>query len=434
MDNVKNINDILSFKDDSNHIGLRGHVKIELEDNDTKKKSLWYEEDNIIPISGMQWILMKMFGLHLDSKHDPATSYEDIGQDTSTVIPDLNSNLPLGLGIGRDPEAATEAGGYTPMVGDISADHFIQGFLVGNGGAGEDAISTKNTDYSFTKLRDPIPFQVTTDTLDPTLAGKYLGVFRYAGDKKYYIKKFDERAHIYHNWWKDGQKWDYLDPITQSYLGPSPSSSPKTNRIETYAEVTMSIDTNNGDCLGYFENEGNSQSPEINELGLVSFDVIPGGRSIAERLYDTHIKKFLNLVFGAGETTTEEYDTEVIALAEEISTVLTPILKNKGQTNIDAFINTIDDVASSSVGAIDYAGAADELFSDENIKAVAMYNQSQVYVYETDNYLDLLSDEAFADLTVDEAQRIKLVTYYTFKSIPLQSNYKIIISYRIYAN
>ncbi len=434
MDNMFHIDDSLSFKDKENHIGLRGHIKIEIEDPVTKKRSLWDEGDNIIPISGMQWILMKMFGLHLDSKHDPSSSYEDIGQDTSVVIPDLNSNLPLGLGIGKDPEAATDAGGYTPMVGDITADHFIQGFLVGNGGSGEDSISTKNTNYCFTKLRNPIPFQQTTDSLDPSLAGKYLGVFRYDGDKKYYIKKFDERAHVFHNWWKDGQRWDYIDPITQSDLGPAPSATPKTNRIETYAEVTLSIDTKNGDCIGYFENEGNTQSAVVNELGLVAFDVIPGDRSIAERLYDTHIKKFLNMVFGAPQTTTEAYDTEVIDLAREISTVLSATLKNKGQANIDAFIETIDGVVTSSVGSIDYDTIKEELSSKENIKVAAMYNQSQTYVYETDNYINLLSDEAFSSLTVDEAQRIKLVTYYTFKSIPLQSNLKIIFSYRIYAN
>ena len=55
------LNDKLSFVDDS-HVkhGLRGHVKIELENTETKEKKFWYEDDNIIPISGYQWILMKM--------------------------------------------------------------------------------------------------------------------------------------------------------------------------------------------------------------------------------------------------------------------------------------------------------------------------------------------------------------------------------------
>ena len=93
--------------------------------------------------------------------------------------------------------------------------------MVGTGGSGEDAITTKNTDYSFINLRNPIPFQQTqigstVSGLDSSIAGQYLGVYRQATgstSKSYYIKKFDGSPHIYHNWWRDGQKWDYLDPV-----------------------------------------------------------------------------------------------------------------------------------------------------------------------------------------------------------------------------
>lgn len=434
MDNIKEFKDNLSFKDIGSNVGLRGHVKIEVEDKDTHERSLWYENDNIIPISGMQWVLMKMFGLHLDSVHDSTSAYENKGQDTSTVIPDLNEATQLN--IGRDPEGDASTG-YTPMQEDISAEHFIQGFMVGNGGSGEDAISTKNTDYCYIKLRNPIPFQQTADKLNSELDGKYLGLYRQpsnVNDKKYYIKKFDERAHIYHNWWKDGQKWDYIDPITQSDLGPGASSTPKTNRIETYAEVAMSIDTENQDCLGYFTNNGNNQSAVINELGLVAFDVVPGTRSSVEKLYDTHIKKFLSLVFGAPAETTEEYDTEVISIAAEIDAVLEETTRPLGQSNIDAFTDVVQSIAESSPGSVAYSSMRTELCKSENIAVEPMYNQSYEFVYETDSFKTYLSDPVFEDMTVDEAQRIKLVTYYTFKSIPLQSNWKIIISYRIYGN
>ena len=441
MDIKKEFKDDLSFKESSNKFGLHGYVKVEVEDPETKKRSLWYENDNIIPISGMQWVLMKMFGLHLDSVHDPAISYEALGQDTSTVIPDLNSSRPAGLGIGKDPEAATAEGGYTPMEGDISADHFIQGFIVGNGGSGEDSISTKNTDYSYYKLRQPIPFQQTSGTLDPTIAGKYLGLYRESGDnKKYYIKKFDERAHIYHNWWRDGQKWDYLDPITPDDLGPSNSATPKTNRIETYAEVTMSIDTKEGDCLGYFQNNANTQSAVINELGLVAFDTVPGSRSILEKLYETRIKRFIDLIYDIPELVDSalpvEYVQELKDVATEINTVLVELnVEAMGQTNINAFIGVVSEIANdATIEVADIEAAQQALALDTNIKVNAMYNLSQKYVYEEDKFLYYLSDSAFTDLTVDEAQRIKLITYYTFKSIPLQSQWKIIISYRIYAN
>ena len=441
MDVIKQLNDQLSFKDEGHKMGLHGHVKIEVEDPETKKKSLWYESDNIIPISGTSWILMKMFGLHLDSVHDPSVSYENVGQDTSTIIPDLNSVDRPGMAIGRDPDAQTAEGGYTPMEVDISADHFIQGFMVGNGGAAEDSISTKNTDYCYVNLRSPIPFQQTSGALDSSLAGKYLGVLRQAqGDKKYYIKKFDERAHIYHNWWRDGQKWDYIDPITHDDLGPDADSAAKTNRIETYAEVGMSIDTKNGDCLGYFQNNGNTQAAEINELGLVAFDVLPGARSMIERLYDKQIKRFLDLVFDIPELVDnalpEDYVAELIAVATEIKAVFDATgVESKGQTNINAFATVVKGFATSTaITETDVTTAQGELVKNTNIEVKPMYDLSQKYVYETDKFMTYMSDAAFEDLSVDEAQRIKLVTYYTFKSIPLQNNWKIIISYRIYAN
>lgn len=439
-----NINDKISFKDSSKQKhGLHGHVKIELENPETKERKFWYEDDNIIPISGMSWILMKMFGLHLDSIHDPSVTYENPGQDTTVVIPDLNNDDQLK--IGRDPDSKpTDAhfNGYTVMDDDISSNHFIQGFLVGNGGSGEDAITTKNTDYSFIKLRNPIPFQQTTasEGLDSSISGKYLGLYRQeqSNDQSFYIKKFDERAHIYHNWWRDGQRWDYIDPVRQSDLGPDAINIPKTNRIETYAEVQMSIDTKNGDCLGYFKSAGNTQTAMINELGLVAFDTIPGERSIVEMIYKSKIKRFINLVFDNNRSSFA--NDEVIALALDISTVLTEITSPKGQSNINAFNDIVTSLASGNAGNINYEAlqqSLTEVDSDSqptNIGVEAFYNQNGSFIYASDKFLDYLHADEFATLSIDEAQRIKLITYYTFNSIPLQTNWKILINYRIYAN
>ena len=170
MDKRFNIEEQLSFADASEKHSLRGHVTVSLENKETGETKLWYENDNTISISGFQWILFKMFGLHLDSIHDQSNQYEDLGQDSTIVIPDLNESGVLGIGV--DP---TE---YTVMEDDISARHIVQGFMVGNGGSGEDGITTKNTDYSFIKLRNPIPFQQTDSSLDPSISGKYLGVYR----------------------------------------------------------------------------------------------------------------------------------------------------------------------------------------------------------------------------------------------------------------
>lgn len=438
-----NIEDQLSFVDES-HVkhGLRGHVKIMLENTETKEKKFWYEDDNIIPISGYQWILMKMFGLHLDSVHDPKIKYEVIGQDTTIVIPDLNEDGQMA--IGRNPQSEDESSGYTPMTEDISSNHFIQGFLIGNGGSAEDSITTKNTDYSYISLRSPIPFQQTSTTngLDPSIAGKYLGVYRKPGssEKSYFIKKFDDRPHVYHNWWRDGQRWDYLDPVNQSDLGPEKKGSPKTNRIETYAQVEMSIDVKNNDCLGFFKHSGNRETAAvINELGLVAFDTVAGQRSTLETMYNTLVKRLITLIFDDNRDDTA--GEEIAALASDITTIVTENgVREHNQTNINNFIELVSALSSASPDVINYEEyqtalcEVDEENNPVNIGVQAYYNQNHTFQYFTDHFLEYLSGSEFSDLTTDEAQRIKLVTYYTFNSIPLQQNWKILISYRIYAN
>lgn len=413
----------------SSNMKLKGVVRIYIEDPTTHKRTLCHEAHNTFVLSGMQWILMKMFGLHLDSNH--GTKYEEIDQDTTIAVPDLNDDNMLGIGVDTDD--------YSVMNADISENHFIQGFVIGNGGSGEDAITTKNTDYSFVNLRNPIPFQQTqlsgsTTGLDSSIAGQYLGVYRQSGGsttKSYYIKKFDTRPHIYHSWWRDGQKWDYLDPVQTGDLGPDAKNGlGKTNRIETYVQVEMSIDTRNGDCLEYFNHEGSTQTAMINELGLVAFDTIPGQRSIIETLYKTTIKKFIKLIY---DNNRGDVDQEVIDLAKDIVTVLEPI-RDFGHTNITNFIDNVEVIANASVEQLDYEVFQTAFTSDDNIGVEAFYNQSGTFIYATDKFIEYMSDVEFKDLTTDEAQRIKLVTYYTFNSIPLNQNGKIIFQYRIYAN
>ena len=413
----------------SSNMKLKGVVRIYVEDPTTHKRTLWHEAHNTFVLSGMQWILMKMFGLHLDSNH--GTKYEEIDQDTTIAVPDLNDDNMLGIGVDTDD--------YSVMDVDISENHFIQGFVIGNGGSGEDAITTKNTDYSFVNLRNPIPFQQTqlsgsTTGLDSSIAGQYLGVYRQSGGsttKSYYIKKFDTRPHIYHSWWRDGQKWDYLDPVQTGDLGPDAKNGlGKTNRIETYVQVEMSIDTRNGDCLEYFNHEGSTQTAMINELGLVAFDTIPGQRSIIETLYKTTIKKFIKLIY---DNNRGDVSQEVIDLARDIVTVLEPI-RDFGHTNITNFIDNVEVIANASVEQLDYEVFQTAFTADDNIGVEAFYNQSGTFIYATDKFIEYMSDVEFQDLTTDEAQRIKLVTYYTFNSIPLNQNGKIIFQYRIYAN
>jgi hypothetical protein len=414
--------------------GLHGHVTIHRRNKKTGETKFWYESDNVISISGMQAILMKIFNLYLDSYHSGGQTdqshTDNRGRDTNLVIPDLNEKM----GIGVKPT------NYTTMKSDISEDFFIQGFMVGCGGAGEDSITTKNTDYSFINLRTPIPFQQVSSSLDSSIATKYCGVYQPQNTsvKSYYIKKFDALPHIYHSWWVDGQRWDYVDPVMPTDLGPNAENSSKTNRIETYAECKLSIDES--DCKAWFEAEGNSRTAQINELGLVAFDSTNGARSSLSKLYQKVVTELLDVVYnnhrlltadeivkGHAQTIVDTF-VEAFGVDENENLLCT-------QENLLNFYNTTSSILTSE--SIDYSQLQDEYDDETNIGVIAYYNQNGVYQYENDQFIKYLNDptdESLASLSTDEAQRIKLITYYTFNSIPLEENWEILIDYRLYAN
>lgn len=435
-----NIGDKLSFKDESSNDkhGLRGQVQVFIKNKQTNEKSLWCESSNIIPISGYQFVLMKIFNLYLDSSH--GKEFEDIGKDTTLIIPDLNNSGVYQLGVNPNE--------YNMMTDDISANHFVQGFMIGNGGSGEDSITTKNTDYSFTKLRNPIPFRQTQSSLPAAISGKYLGVLRKGTSsmsKSYYIKKFDSRPHIYHSWWREGQRWDYVDPVTANDLGPDAINGVgKTNRIETYVECQLSLDED--DCIAYFNHEGSTQTAMVNELGLVAFDVKYGQRSIAEKLHETHIKPLLKIIFDNSARTINHLK-HLIEIVNDIITFYNENdLSQYNQLNITSFFEAIkslkDDLSKININdseidvenCISWNAYSYTLSSDQCISTEAFYNRNGELVHTEDKYLTYLGDEKFSGMDNDEAQRIKLMTYYTFKSIPLQTNQEILINYRIYAN
>ena len=63
MNNTVNGVEGIGFKENVEmYHGLKGHVKILRKNKKTGEVSLWYENDNVITLSGYQWILMKMFG------------------------------------------------------------------------------------------------------------------------------------------------------------------------------------------------------------------------------------------------------------------------------------------------------------------------------------------------------------------------------------
>ena len=407
-------------------LGLHGVIHITRENELTGEVEDCGTYHNIIPLVGYQALLLKLFNLYLDSPHKQA--YEDIGKDTTVITPDMNNVGSMEIGI--DPND------YTPMDEDYPSNHYVQGFMVGNGGAGEDTITSKNTNYSFCKLRNPIPFQQIADGVAvPDQGATYLGVYRSSSStKSYYIKTFSERPHIYHSWWKNGQKWDYLDPVTENDLGPNAvNGAGKTNRIESYIECKLSL--SESDCLAYFQHEGSTQTAAVNELGLVAYDALYGKGTIINKLYQSKIKQFLDIAYDNNRT--EEDIAHFIVLANEIYAVMDAEgIVEYGETHINNFIDIVATLLNAEPDMIAWETIQDEFSNEENIEVEALYNQAGTYKREEDKFTYYMSSEEFQteEFTTDEAQRIKLFTYFTFNSIPLQENWRLKFNYRIYAN
>ena len=161
------------------------------------------------------------------------------------------------------------------------------------------------------------------------------------------------------------------------------------------------------------------------------------------------IAQLINFIFDNNRAT--ETIAEIPTLATDILTILQSIpanggtrsLDSFGNTNINAFMGTLTELAAETAESLtperfqyyqNELSAVDGNNQPTNIGVEAFYNQNQTFIYATDKFKDFLSSADFDQLTTDEAQRIKLFTYYTFNSIPLQSNWKILINYRIYAN
>jgi len=472
--------DDMRFEDKSNDIPpitgpmLRGVINIKRHNKITGEEIDCGTHTNIIPISGYQWILMKMFGLFLDSSHGKVT--DDLTRDTTLAIPDLNEKLFIGVNpAGQSETDLRSINGYTIMEDDIAVNHICQGFMIGIGGAGEDNVTTKNTAYHYISLRHPIPFQQSLDG-SMTDAGKYLGLY-FGNDtseasimsKSAYIKKFDSTPHIYHSWWVDGQRWNYVDPVTPMDLGPNAIAGvPKTDRIETYVECKLSL--SDTDCHAYFEKAGTATAM-INELGLVAFDTVQGTRSMVETLYEKTIQRLLMIIYkNKGDIkSTEAENTIAIYLIKQIkealndlSVAVSPHIGNmwailpeipNGTIGNGCIIydkpedETISSSGSSTLGLImeelddnrvkftlDYEYLKNQLAAEDCIQAQAFYNQNDTLQYVEDKFVHYLESSETDGLTLDEAQRIKLITYYTFNSIPISKNWEILINYRIYAN
>jgi hypothetical protein len=270
-------------------------------------------------------------------------------------------------------------------------------------------------------------------------AGKYVGVMNVSGIKGYFIKKFDKTPHIYHSWWSNGQAWDKVTPVSPDALGPS-AQQVLSDRIETYVECELSIDDT--DFKAYFEHAGNTQTAFINELGLVAFDIKSGDHSELESLYKTKIDPLLYMLFDKKPDPdnlvgiVQSIKDNAAMIYEDLSTRRILI----GASHLTAFMTTMNNLSvaeidTSSLDAIQTGlqPFRNDLCDANNIGVEALYNQNDELQYVTNNFMTYVNSEV-SFTTEDEAERIRLITYYTFNSIPIEQNFELLINYRLYAN
>ena len=225
----------------------------------TEFDKILYREHNIIPIGGYQFVFDKLFNIGLD-------------QETTLRVGNLNDEAPqMKIGVARADymsnkyNAETNIGGETvPTLGgiNISANNFIFGFMIGEGGAKEDNITAIAPDYKNRGLYSPIPFRMSNDGYDFP-EGIYFGKSKTSGSTEitsYYIKKFDvPEPHIVHVWASD-------NPNEMEIVDDTVFSSTSSIPIESYVEINMSL--SEADGRGFFTQNGTS--PRVNEFALVS--------------------------------------------------------------------------------------------------------------------------------------------------------------------
>lgn len=222
-----------------------------------------YEGKNIVPIGGYQYVFSKLFNIAPDT-------------ESTLRVGDLNDESPqMKIGVARDEydsikynaEISLTDPSKTALSGvKISANNFIFGFLMGEGGSREDNATAIAPDYKRRNIFRPIPFRMSTDG-SHIPNDKYFGkILSYSGSTQvepvtsYYIKKFDSPPpRIIHSWVTDN--YDSFTVVNDTVFA-STSSTP----IESYVEMNLSISKLDG--RGFFTTT--HSTPRFNELGLVA--------------------------------------------------------------------------------------------------------------------------------------------------------------------
>ena len=222
-----------------------------------------YQAENIVPIGGYQFAFNKLFNIGLD-------------QESNLRVGDLNDEAPqMRIGVSRAQYQSIHFNAETSVTNpsvvtnpgiNISANNFIFGFMMGDGGAREDNMTAIAPDYKRRGLFRAIPFRMDNDGTNIP-QGRYFGkATTFTGSTEmepvssYFVKRFDTPPpRIIHIWVTD-------NPNELSLVDDTVFASTSSIPIESYVEMNMSVSDEDG--RGFFTTTG--ASPRINEFGLVS--------------------------------------------------------------------------------------------------------------------------------------------------------------------
>lgn len=221
-------------------------------------ENVQWQRENTVLLPGNQYVLCKLFNL----------PYTVTG---GTVLTPCSNVIPGLLNDANQMNFDTKKLVQNTMDGvNIHPMHFINGFMIGYGGATESNIVARKTNYKSRSLFKPIPFRYTSAELNTPTRLRYGGIVTSPDDtgsknvKSYYIKSFDSKhAQIYHLWKDNGLKDG--TPVTNTIF-----DTPADNGmdVETYVEVELSVEPL--EVREWFQANLSGEPPRFNELGLVA--------------------------------------------------------------------------------------------------------------------------------------------------------------------
>lgn len=254
-------------------------------------ENVQWTKENLVILPGNQYVMCKMFNLpYTVTGGNVMTPISNVIPGTLNDANQMNFDNKMSV-----PLEQTDV--------NIHPLHFVNGFMVGYGGATESNIVARDVNYKSRMLYQPIPFRHTSAELNTSTRIRYGGIVT-SGEpsggqnvKSYYIKKFDSNptAQIYHLW-KDNGLQDGT-PVTNTIFDTIEDNGID---VESYAEMELSIDPT--EVREYFQANLSGEPPRINELGLVAAYWDQGSMDALQAQLITHITFPTEPLHGVGSS------------------------------------------------------------------------------------------------------------------------------------